>query len=148
VYREVRGQYIQQRWGTKEQLAQIDRVLTPSQKLVQAGWPHGPIGVEIEASGHKVAGPIEQAMDYSRAVWTIIEGFHLCIEWFFVWCWDAGAGNVASLAMQNRIGGVSYSHNAHLVVRTAGGNAITIYDDGTIAARRLLAGRKTGHRNS
>lgn len=145
IYAEVGGQYLQPRLHTKERACRIDRILFPSEKLEAAGWPHGPIGVELEASRRKIAGPIEQAMDYSRAVWTIKDGYHIVLEWFFIWPWAALGGNVGSLAVQNRIGGVFVSR-ANLTFVLCSQNAISTDKDGTIRAKRISAGNKTGHR--
>lgn len=146
VYSEVEGEYLQPRLGTEGRRCRIDRILMPSAALEEAGWPHGPIGVEIEASFRKVAGPIEQCMDYSRAVWTIKEGYHVMVEWFFIWPWGNPGGNVGSLAVQHRIGGVSGNQWAPLIFQVPGMNVIRWNANGTIEAKRLAVGRKTGHR--
>jgi len=46
IYSEVSGELIQPRVGCEEKSVRIDRILIPLPRLVQAGWVHGPIGVE------------------------------------------------------------------------------------------------------
>ncbi len=147
VYDEVDGQYLWPRLGWKDSACRIDRIVIPSAALIRSGWPHGPIGIEIEASRRKVAGPLEQLLDYTRAVWTIKKGFHIVLEWFFLWPWGNLGGNVGSLANNQRIGGVMESNYSHLTFHVCGMNAIrSVRGTGLIEARELKVGLKKGHR--
>lgn len=146
VYREVKGFYLQPKFQSDTLRPRIDRILMPSNELVRAGWPHGPIGVEIEASGVKLAGPIQQLVDYTRAVWTIKEGFNLMLEWLFLWPWDCGKGNMESMAVQQRIGGAFGNQWTPIIFRSSTRTAIAKKQDGMILASRLHSGKKTGHR--
>lgn len=146
VYREIPGFYVQPKMFQTEKKCRIDRILMPSPALIEAGWEHGPIGVELEASRRKVAGPIEQLMDYTRAAWTIEKGYHILIERFFLWPWCESAGNVLSLAVQHRIGGISISWEHELRFWVGSTRVIGRNADGSILARKIASGKKSGHR--
>jgi hypothetical protein len=148
VYSEVCGQYIQPRICCEPKEPRIDRILMPSKVLEVAGWPHGPLGVELKASRLRVASAIEQCLDYSRAIWTIKEGYHIMVEWIFIWPWGGLGGNVGSLAVQNRIGGVWGNAYEPLRFEIGGPIAISWNRDGTIRSRRLAVGAKRGSRGS
>ena len=70
-YAEVPGTLIQPRPGQIDKSVRIDRLLIPKQRLLDMGWTHGIIGVELKRSDIKLGPPIAQAMDYSRSVWII-----------------------------------------------------------------------------
>lgn len=67
VYPEVTGTLSQPRPAQAQRSIRIDRVLVPNTRLLQLGWTHGVIGIEIKRSNIKIGPPIAQAMDYSRA---------------------------------------------------------------------------------
>ena len=54
VHREVHGRVTQPRWCQLEQTIRIDRILVPKPALLDRGWDHGAVGVEVKASGRKV----------------------------------------------------------------------------------------------
>lgn len=146
VHREVPGQYLQPRPGTSERTCRIDRILLPAAKLLAAGWPHGPIGIEIEASRRKVGAAICQCLDYTRAIWKLQPGFLVNLEWLAIWPWLGSRGNLAQIACQNRICGVYYGHHRRLVFSDGSTNGLVCAYDGAITAKGFKSGNKTGHR--
>lgn len=148
VYSEVRGEYIQPRMFSDETKSRCraDRIILPSQKLVDLGWPHGPIGIEIEPSRTPISRPLTQVEGYSRAIWHLPNGFHILPEWWFIWCWAQSLGNVDSIAAQKRIGGVCYDAHNVLKFWTGSSNGLVFTKAGNAVAKRMLPGGKAGHR--
>lgn len=105
-YSEVTGFPIQARLGSELKGLRIDRILTPTDQFVKAGWRHGPIGIEVKKSGHKFGPGLSQLLDYSRAAWEIKPGYHILVELLFLWPVEKQAGTVASIMAQNRVGTV------------------------------------------
>lgn len=146
IHREVHGEYIQPRMGCARQTARIDRILTPKPLLIDAGWPHGPVGVECKTSGKKIGPVIAQAQDYSRAVFFMPKGYRIMLEWVFIWPLETTGGDVGSVMAQGRIGYVSSSTGAPLTFGCGGTHGITVRANGTIEAKRLPMGNKAGCR--
>lgn len=150
VEREVMGEYLQPKPMSDGRVCRIDRLLVPRQKLLDAGWRHGPVGIELEASRAKIAGPLSQAMDYTRAVWhrRSPPGFHQMLEWVFIWPWLGSKGNLQSIALQHRVGGVYFSKNTYLTFTDGSMNGLKCLYDGTLEVKAFTSGRRTGHRKS
>lgn len=106
IYPEVRGCYLQPRY---DQVGgpggvRIDRILMPTQELLDEGWVHGPIGVECKTSGVKVGPVMAQALDYLRSAWEIRTGYRFLLSWVFIWPLLKQTNFVGSVMAQNRIG--------------------------------------------
>lgn len=146
VFSEVRGRLLQPRPAQLDKSLRIDRVLVPTERLLKLGWRHGIIGVEIKCSGHKTGPPIAQALDYSRAVWTLPGGFSVWLDYVFVFPMGAIAGPLASVLIQNRIGW-AYGGKRYLTL-TCGQNLIDIRHGAVVRLddRELASGRKVGSR--
>lgn len=145
---EVRGWYTQPRLNTVERTPRIDRILVPRARLVEAGWTHGPIGVEAKSSGRKAGPAIAQILDYGRAVFLIESGCwpRIMLEWIFLWPAVKAGGDLASIMTQHRIGLVHAAHDGSLIFTTDSTTAIKVAPNGAVTARELAAGRKAGTR--
>ena len=149
VYAEVKGVLCQPRQAQADKSVRIDRVLVPSPKLRELGWAHGVIGVEIKKSGVKIGPPIAQAMDYSRAIWTIeqLGGTRVWLDWVFIWPMPKQHETVASILSQNRIGSASSGNWVMLQLKSGEHNLIQIFHDGRIELGPAhVNGQKTGSR--
>ena len=105
VHKEVIGEIRQPRCGadSRESL-RIDRILEPSRELINKGWNHGFIGVEIKRSNVKLGPVINQVIDYSRCSWKLSGGRRVECEYNFIWKVRAIGGNLASIMTGNKIG--------------------------------------------
>jgi hypothetical protein len=146
IYREISGCYVQPRMATEDREPKIDRILIPTQRLIEAGWPHGPIGVECKASGKDLGPILAQAQDYSRAVFYLPHGFKVMLDWIFIWPCEMVLGDLASVMAQSRIGNVTTTNWLDLKFQCAGSNAIVCHRDGSVEAKGLKCGRKRGTR--
>lgn len=150
IYREVKGEYIQPRPETENKGARIDRILFPTQKVIDAGWKTGgAIGVEGKRSGVKAGPLICQALDYTRCLFRIEknEGELVALimpRWIFIYPVESSLGDLASVMGNNRIGTCSIQRG--LVFHCNGTNAIEIREDGTVRAKDLVLGNKRGSR--
>lgn len=151
IYREVEGHIVQPRLDVKQHEVYIDRVLVPTSKLITAGWPHGPLGVEAKhgATEKNVGKTVSQALDYARAVFRIRPSaggwYWVMLEWIFLFPFPSG-GVLGSIMAQHRIGTVLPAWGMGLAFETNGVGAIRITDAGEVTARELGAGRKAGNR--
>lgn len=147
TFKEVRGEYVQPRFGAKDKTARIDRVLIPSADLMSRGWNNGAIGIEIKKSGTKIGPVVAQCQDYSRAAFRMSPSCLVTIcEWIFIWPLSDFAGDIASVMTQNRIGGLFGHSYVLLRFKTACGNLLTIHTDGSVEIGAVNPGRGTGHR--
>lgn len=148
VFKEVTGWYLQPRFNSESRTPRIDRILVPKPRLIEAGWTHGPIGVECKCSGKKTGPAICQCMDYGRAVFRIDSGCRprIALEWIFLWPVEGTGGDIESVMLQHRIGRVSVNHRGDLVFAAGGYRAISVGKDGSLFARELKMGRKVGTR--
>src|SRR5215469_13652561 len=69
VHGEVRGTHLQPLPGQNPKGMRIDRILSPTQKLLDAGWNGRTIGVEFKKSGLPIGRAIAQMEDYRRSAW-------------------------------------------------------------------------------
>lgn len=146
VYPEVTGTLIQPRPGQVERSVRIDRILLPTPQLVDSGWGHGAIGVEIKRSGVKIGPPIAQAMDYTRAVWSLPNGVKVMLDWVFIWPMERQIGTVASILAQQRIGCAYNNCYTTLHLKAGEANVIKIHRDGTVDIGSGSNGKKVGSR--
>lgn len=145
-YDEVRGTLTQRRPGQDSKELRIDKILVPDRPLLELGWSHGVIGIEAKRSGVKIGAPIAQAMDYSRAVWTLPGGIKVWLDWVFVWPMDRQTGPMASILAQNRIGCAYTTKWTVLHLKCGESNLIKIERDGQIDIGDARNGQKAGSR--
>lgn len=144
IYREVPGQYLQPRLGQPTSTPRVDRVLIPRTKLLDSGWPYGPIAIECKRS-HVNIGPVTaQLLDYSRAAWQIRPGFWIVTQWTFLWPAPDIHGPMLSVYAQNRLGLARPGTYNKLLILSSGQNLATFNTDGTI---RVGAGLNGAGRN-
>ena len=141
--REVVGYYTQPRFGAELKQPRIDRIVMPSQKMIDLGWPHGPFGIEIKKSGMKLGPIIAQTQDYGRAIWSIKAGYHIQLEWIFIWPLGSVGGDIASAMAQHRIGG-AFGDPIGLTSDSYG--MLRIYKSGEIKIKGRPCGNKAGSR--
>lgn len=147
VYPEVSGVLSQPRPSQPDKGLRIDRILVPRQKLIAAGWNHGCVGVEIKRSNVKIGPPIAQAMDYSRAVWTLpTAGIKVWLDWVFIWPMEPQHETTGSILAQNRIGSASEGFSSRLHLRSGSSNVIRVGRDGSINIGHAANGCKAGNR--
>jgi len=103
VYHEVNGVLTQPRPVQTRVGVRIDRVLIPTKRLLDMGWKHGAVGIEVKRSGEKIGPAISQAMDYLRAVWQLPSA-KIVLDWVFIWPMFKHSGTIASILAQQRIG--------------------------------------------
>lgn len=104
TYPECRGIYQHRSPHEEEKSPRIDRVLIPSRELRNAGWLHGPIGVEIKKSETKVGPVIAQCIDYLRSSFELQPGLFAPIGIVFIFPCERITGDLESVMMQHRIG--------------------------------------------
>ncbi len=147
IEREVCGYVVQPRIGTNAgKTVRIDRILMPSKKLIAAGWEHGPVGVEAKTSKKRLGRVVSQALDYHASVFEIHKGYHIMLEWIFLWPFQATKvkGDIASVMTQNRIGCV-HRDDYSITFGNDSGYMLQWTGD-TIQVRNEKAGRKRGSR--
>jgi hypothetical protein len=76
VEKEVVGWWLQPRAMVDSggERPRLDRILYPKRPLLEAGWGHGPIGVEVKRSNVKCGSALAQAADYTRAAFPLAGG--------------------------------------------------------------------------
>lgn len=144
---EVPGTLIQPRPGQRDKGMRIDRLLVPTQKLVDLGWRHGIIGIEIKPTNVKLGPPLAQAMDYSRTAFTLPGGgFQVVPSWVFVFPFEKEHGPLASVMAQNRVGTATISKWSLLTLRCGEATILHIANDGTVRVGTHTVGNKAGSR--
>lgn len=147
VYPEVPGTLIQPRPGQVDKSVRIDRILVPNQRLLDLGWRHGIIGIEVKRSGIKIGPPVAQAMDYTRASWTLPGSrFQVILSWVFLWPEDKQHGPLASILAQNRVGTASGNQWTALQLNSGEHNLLRVSTDGTVRIGTGANGTKVGSR--
>lgn len=144
---EVPGTLIQPRPGQVDKTLRIDRLLIPNDKLLALGWRHGIIGVELKRPDAHLGRALAQAMDYTRAVWTLPGSlFAVVTPWVFVYPFDKQHGDLASVMAQHRIGTATTNNWSPL--RLTAGEAVVLHVAHTGEVRLGLgsAGTKAGRR--
>ncbi len=128
VWAEVPGVMLQPKPCQRDRTVRIDRLLIPNQRLVDQGWKHGAIGIEIKRSGIKMGPAIAQAMDYTRAVWTLPRGgVQVWLSWVFLWPMPKQGGPVASILAQNRVGTATSDHWTTLQLKSGEQNILRVH---------------------
>lgn len=156
IYREVWGYYLTRRLGQEEKKPRIDRILTPTRKLIDLEWKHGSIGVEIKKPGEKAGPVIAQMLDYSQAVWTLpVGGNVVYLKWIFLWHLPEVGGFAESILAQHRLGsawgyaeawmrpGIWLRNRLHF---KSSDNVLRIGYDGETILGKAANGRRTGSR--
>lgn len=147
VYREVPGTYAQPRPIQDDKNPRIDRVLVPTKRLIMLGWCRGVIGIEIKKSGTKIGPIISQALDYSRAVWSLPSGgIRVWLDWVFIWPMPEQLRTVGSILSQNCIGSASYDDNSRLLLKAGGQTVLRLRRAGEVEIGDTTNGRKVGSR--
>jgi hypothetical protein len=164
--KEVVGHYQHFRPGAEMRRPRIDRILLPSKTLIDAGWKHGPIGVEGKKSNVKLGKVVAQAQDYARSSFELWPGYHVTLEWIFIWPLNEVLGDIASSMAQSRIGSVSGFNDKpgpgdySFAFKSGGTTAIGFtaryhtqdekphdeYWDTNLIVNELMSGRKVGSR--
>lgn len=146
-YAEVPGTLIQPRPGQVDKGMRIDRILVPTQQLVDAGWSHGVIGVETKPAGAKLGPALAQAMDYTRSAFTLPGGgFQVVPSWVFLFPFPKQHGPLASLMAQQRVGLVLTDRWTLLRFVCGEATVLRVGTDGTVRVGLNTLGRKAGRR--
>jgi hypothetical protein len=112
VYKQVEGSFWSTRIGAKQM--RIDRVLWPKRQLINLGWNHGAVGVEIKKSAHPVGDLVNQASDYVESMWHLPQsGVRFSLNSVFVFPSFENTGALASVMAARRIGHIA-ERNGHL----------------------------------
>lgn len=146
VYREVKGSYQWLRPSQEAKTPRVDRVLVPTQRLVEEGWNIGPVAVECKRSGTKTGPPIAQLLDYSHAVWQINHTWFMP-QWYLLWPIRTVKSTLESVFSQQRLGGIYLDQRGRLVMHSRG--VLAKFNGPASPDLRLhntVAGRKTGSR--
>lgn len=148
IYREVTGTLLHPRPDTIPKRMRIDRILLPTDRLVLAGWRSGILGVEIKRDPYSTLTPgISQALDYTRSVFTIDNGYQVIPTYVFLWPMLKQHGPVASILAQNRLGSIQdYGNRVRLQFNSGEASILRIYRDGLVEIGDCAAGRKAGSR--
>lgn len=145
-YKEIRGTLLQPRPGQIDKSVRIDRLMLPTQRLMDLGWHHGAVGVEIKRSGVKVGPAVAQAMDYSRACFTIFGGVQVVPSMVFLWPVDKQHGPLASVLAQNRLGTAEANRWAALRLMSGEMTVLHATHTGEVRLGAVASGAKVGSR--
>lgn len=119
----------------------------PKQRVLEAGWRLGAVGIEAKASGLKIGPVIAQAMDYARAVFTLpTSRIRVQLSWVFIWPLDTVYGDVASLMANHCIGELKGNSYLVLQFRSIGISMLEFGNDGVPVVCNLNRGKKVGSR--
>lgn len=150
VHREVDGWLLQPRSFSDGKLnLRVDVLLEPTEYLQMCNWRYGPIAIECKRSGAHVGSALCQIMDYTRCVWSMPNGFQVMSRLCFLWHFKPPGGTVASMMVNNRIGGAflrDYKRDRLVLMF----NSTVAYEDRggdcPRVAAELRGGSKTGSR--
>lgn len=150
VHREVEGWLLHPRaFGDGKLNLRVDVMLEPTEDLQMCGWRWGPVAIECKRSDAHVGPAICQIMDYTRCVWSMPNGFQVMSRLCFLWHFKPPGGTVASVMVQNRIGGAflrEYRRDRLVLMF----NSTVAYEDRRDeqphVAAELRGGNKTGSR--
>lgn len=149
MYREVSGTYfLTNPFAEKRAVPRIDRILSPTKKLLDLGWIHGLIGVELKRSGEKIGPALAQLLDYNDALWRLRPGnFCIKLNWLFLWPLDRLHGTWASLMSQKRFGNIYPYPNGNLCFHIGEQTLLYIPRNGSTPHFGLVtSGQKNGSR--
>lgn len=147
VFKQVRGQYVQNLPYKDHAEPRIDRVLMPTPETVSMGWTYGPVGVEAKKSGVKIGRPVAQMLDYRRALFNINNsGTWVHLSWVFLWPMSQIHSEFASVMAQSQVGGIAPHWKGGITIHS-GQNAIATHtpDEG-FRIRNCRIGKKVGSR--
>lgn len=150
VHREVDGWLLHPRSFSDGKLnLRVDVMLEPTEYLQLLGWRWGPIAIECKRSKFNVGPALCQIMDYTRCVWSLPNGFQVMSRLSFLWHFKPPGGTVASMMVNNRIGGAflrDYRRDRLVLMF----NSTVAYEDQGAdqprLANELRGGSKTGSR--
>lgn len=103
VYKECDGHLMHPRPGQKTAV-RIDRLLRPTQALINDGWPFGVIGIEAKGGRIAVGKPLAQMADYGRSAFVIDGGITVQLGYVLLWPWFGNGGPSWSQCIQQRLG--------------------------------------------
>lgn len=147
IYTKPEGFYLQPRLGVPLKHPEIDRLLVPTRTLINRGWDHGALGIEVKRSGMKIGKPLNQLLDYSRAVWKMPGRLWLMCEWYFLWPCPYQFGPLGSIQAQQRVGGAEPDRWGGVIFSTSVMPVLLhIHADGSVDIGPGLNGRKVGSR--
>lgn len=146
VHREKAGVCSQLRVGQTTTAVRIDRLLTPTARLEQAGWEDGAIGIEAKRSGEKVGPALAQMGDYLRSVFPCRGGVHVTPAWVFLWPCAKQHGDNASFMQQGRLGSVWLGSGGGLIFHAGEARVLTVRRSGNTWTAEPGPGRFHGRR--
>lgn len=147
VSEEVEGYPTQPRFEAELKELRIDRLLIPKAKLLDAGWKNGIVGIEAKKGGHKLGALVNQAADYTRAVWRMKKsGNAVVATWVFIWPCEKVYGDAESFMATNRIGVAFPPRFGQLVLQVCATNMLRVNEDGSFSCKTLNPHRKAGSR--
>ncbi len=153
VYSEVTGVLMQPQVAQANESVhrcRINRVLIPARKLIDAGWDHGAVGIEIKSSEMSNDGKVlSQVLDYRRCAWTLPSqhgSVRVWLDWIFIFPMRKEHGSLASLMAHNRFGTANSSQYVWLHLQCGEETVLRIGHDGEIRIGRNHSGRKVGSR--
>lgn len=121
LLKEVRGEYNGSVLKTIEKHPRIDRVLLPTDRLLQQGWQHGNIGVEIKADDKNFGKVWTQILDYRMTVWKLDSPV---LSFVFAYPFEKQHGTISSMmahtrtgTVTRRYGGLQFNCGEHIVLR-------------------------------
>lgn len=154
-YWECPGQVVHKPHGTIVKGVIIDRILMPTNGLIDSGFAPQPIGVELKKSGVKSGRPLAQCMDNRRCAFDLREadgrvrvtGFML--DAVFLFPFKPPGGCLNSIIAQNRVGGMAIDYDGHLALYL-GEQVMASFYEGKITRENLKTcnsyGRRIGNR--
>lgn len=148
MHREVRGTLLQPRPAQVDRTVRIDRVLVPTEHLLDLGWKFGIIGCELKRSGEKIGPPIAQAIDYGRSVFTLEPSkFRIYLDYVFIWPMAKHGGTLGSICAQQRIGSaLGDGRYSRFALKSGETGILDVQCDGRIRIGGTQAGAKVGSR--
>ena len=130
IDREVRGEILQPRIGTERRSVRIDRILTPTSRLVNAGWTRGPIGIEGKRCEVALGKAVSQVLDYMRSAFLIATGHQVIIEWAFLFPFKVQSGDIGIVMLEHRIGTIGFL--GERIMFDVGGKSIISIDGSNV----------------
>lgn len=146
MLREVSGWMLFKHGQSEEKTKiRIDRILMPTNKLLDAGWKNGFIGVEGKKPGEKMGDAINQSIDYMRAVFVSPKtGGRIMLNWCALYPFEYPSGPTESVLAQQRLVTCS-PFDRSLTFKSSGKNLLRSWND-TIDIRGTDTLRKVGCR--
>ena len=127
----------------------IDRILHPTINAVQAGWQHGPIGVEIKKSGIKLGGVVAQVAEHRTTVFRskLMNNTRIMPILFSIFPAERLLGDIASVCAQSNILTCCYNKYQNCLKFTSpSANCLEIFKDKIIISEKWKPSTRKGHR--